>query len=247
MLELQNICYRVSTPEGEMDILRDISITIPDQRLMVFTGPNGGGKTTLVKAILGTVPHTGEVRLAPELFRHKERQIGYMPQLSDFDRTFPISVLEVVLSGLQGHKGIFSRYTKADRAKALGLLETAGVADTARNPIGEVSGGQMQRALLCRAVISYPKLLILDEPTAGLDPKERVRLRTLLAEMATDRIILVATHVVSDVETVATEVILLRAGKIVDAAPVPDLIDKYAPGQGLEDVYLAVFGEGDGK
>ena len=92
-----------------------------------------------------------------------------------------------------------------------------------------------------------PKLLILDEPTAGLDPKERVRLRELLAAMAADRIILVATHVVSDVETVATEVILLRAGQIVDAAPVPDLVAKYAPGQGLEDVYLAVFGEGDGK
>ena len=104
-----------------------------------------------------------------------------------------------------------------------------------------------QRLLLASALLGDPKLLILDEPTAGLDPKERVRLRTLLAEMATDRIILVATHVVSDVETVATEVILLRAGKIVDAAPVPDLIDKYAPGQGREDVYLAVFGEGDGK
>nr|DAU62153.1 MAG TPA: hypothetical protein [Microviridae sp.] len=229
------------------EALQHVDLEIADNDFLGVIGPNGGGKTTLVKAILGTVPHTGEVRLAPELFRDKERLIGYMPQLSDFDRTFPISVLEVVLSGLQGHKGIFSRYTKADRAKALDLLETAGVADTARNPIGEVSGGQMQRALLCRAVISDPKLLILDEPTAGLDPKERVRLRTLLAEMATDRIILVATHVVSDVETVATEVILLRAGKIVDAAPVPDLIDKYAPGQGLEDVYLAVFGEGDGK
>ena len=91
------------------------------------------------------------------------------------------------------------------------------------------------------------KLLILDEPTAGLDPKERVRLRELLADMAKERIILVATHVVSDVETVATKVILLRAGKIVDAAPVPELVEKYAPGQGLEDVYLNVFGEGDGK
>ena len=101
--------------------------------------------------------------------------------------------------------------------------------------------------LLASALLGDPKLLILDEPTAGLDPKERVRLRTLLAQMAADRIILVATHVVSDVETVATEVILLRAGQIVDAAPVPDLIAKYAPGQGLEDVYLAVFGEGDGK
>ena len=98
-----------------------------------------------------------------------------------------------------------------------------------------------------KTVAADAKLLILDEPTAGLDPKERVRLRELLADMAKDRIILVATHVVSDVETVATKVILLRAGKIVDAAPVPELIEKYAPGQGLEDVYLNVFGEGDGK
>ena len=104
-----------------------------------------------------------------------------------------------------------------------------------------------QRLLLASALLGDPKLLILDEPTAGLDPKERVRLRELLAEMATNRIILVATHVVSDVETVAREVILLRAGKIVDAAPVPELIEKYAPGQGLEEVYLAVFGEGDGR
>ena len=104
-----------------------------------------------------------------------------------------------------------------------------------------------QRLLLASALLGDSKLLILDEPTAGLDPKERVRLRELLADMAKDRIILVATHVVSDVETVATKVILLRAGKIVDAAPVPELIEKYAPGQGLEDVYLNVFGEGDGK
>ena len=101
--------------------------------------------------------------------------------------------------------------------------------------------------LLAAALLGDPKLLILDEPTAGLDPRERVRLRTLLADMAQDRIILVATHVVSDVESVATKVILLRAGKIVDAAPVPDLIAAHAPGGGLEDVYLNVFGEGDGK
>ena len=162
------------------EALQHVDLEIAKNDFLGVIGPNGGGKTTLVKAILGTVPHTGEVRLAPELFRDKERLIGYMPQLSDFDRTFPISVLEVVLSGLQGHKGIFSRYTKADRAKALDLLETAGVADTARNPIGEVSGGQMQRALLCRAVISDPKLLILDEPANFVDNKfENELYRTL--------------------------------------------------------------------
>ena len=94
------------------EALQHVDLEIAKNDFLGVIGPNGGGKTTLVKAILGTVPHTGEVRLAPELFRDKERLIGYMPQLSDFDRTFPISVLEVVLSGLQGHKGIFSRYTK---------------------------------------------------------------------------------------------------------------------------------------
>lgn len=90
-------------------------------------GPNGGGKTTLVKAILGTVPHTGEICLAPELFRGKERLIGYMPQLSDFDREFPISVLEVVLSGLQGRRGFRSPYTREDREKAMALLASSGL------------------------------------------------------------------------------------------------------------------------
>ena len=97
-------------------------------------------------------------------------------------------------------------------------------------------------------LIQSPSLVLFGGcKAAGLDPKERVRLRELLAGMAQDRIILVATHVVSDVESVATKVILLRAGKIVDAAPVPELIETYAPGGGLEDVYLTVFGEGDGK
>ena len=82
---------------------------------------------------------------------------------------------------------------------------------------------------------------------AGLDPKERVRLRSLLAELARDRIILVATHVVSDVETVATEILLLKNGKLVDQAPVSELIAAHAPGQNLEAVYLSVFGEEDGK
>ena len=193
------------------EALQHVDLEIADNDFLGVIGPNGGGKTTLVKAILGTVPHTGEVRLAPELFRDKERLIGYMPQLSDFDRTFPISVLEVVLSGLQGHKGIFSRYTKADRAKALDLLETAGVADTARNPIGEVSGGQMQRALLCRAVISDPKLLILDEPANFVDNKFENELYRTLHELNRRMAIVMVSHDIGTISSVVKEIVCVNA------------------------------------
>ena len=134
----------VSVAYDGYEALRHVDLEIADLDFLGVIGPNGGGKTTLVKAILGTVPHTGELTLAPELFRGKERLIGYMPQISDFDRAFPISVLEVVLSGLQGRRGFSSRYTKEDRARAMELLAASGIADTARSPIGEVSGGQMQ-------------------------------------------------------------------------------------------------------
>lgn len=100
-----------------------------------------------------------------------------------------------------------------------------------------------QRLLAAAAILGDPQLLIMDEPTAGLDPKERVRLRRLMAELARTRVVLVATHVVSDVETVADQILLLRAGRLVDMAPPAALVAKYAPGQGLEDVYLHIFGE----
>ena len=134
--------HHVGVAYDGYEALKNVDLTIAQDDFLGIIGPNGGGKTTLVKAILGTVPHTGEVVLSPELFRGKERLIGYMPQISNFDRTFPISVLEVVLSGLQGHRGFVSRYTKADRAKALGLLETSGIGETAsaRFRAGRCSG-----------------------------------------------------------------------------------------------------------
>ena len=214
--------------------LAGITITLAPG-LYGLLGPNGAGKSTLIHIITGSLaPDSGEVRWCgkPAMGIVFRRILGYMPQ----------------------QQGLYDSYTgRRFLAYMAALKEIARVA-AAVNLTAELdkrlsaySGGMKQRLLLASALLGDPKLLILDEPTAGLDPKERVRLRELLADMAKDRIILVATHVVSDVETVATKVILLRAGKIVDAAPVPELIEKYAPGQGLEDVYLNVFGEGDGK
>ena len=215
--------------------LAGISIEL-NSGLYGLLGPNGAGKSTLIHIITGSLaPDSGEVLWCgkPAMGIGFRRILGYMPQ----------------------QQGLYDSYTgRRFLAYMAALKEIPRKAVAAVNLTVELdkrlsaySGGMKQRLLLASALLGDPKLLILDEPTAGLDPKERVRLRELLADMAKDRIILVATHVVSDVETVATKVILLRAGKIVDAAPVPELVEKYAPGQGLEDVYLNVFGEGDGK
>ena len=192
----------VSVAYDGYEALRHVDLEIGDKDFLGVIGPNGGGKTTLVKAILGAVPYTGEIRLAPELFRGKERLIGYMPQLSDFDRTFPISVLEVVLSGLQGRRGFRAPYTREDREKAMELLVSSGIAGTARNPIGEVSGGQMQRALLARAVISDPKLLILDEPANFVDNKFEKELYHTLHELNTRMALVMVSHDIGTITSV---------------------------------------------
>ena len=200
----------VSVAYDGYEALQHVNLEIAANDFLGVIGPNGGGKTTLVKAILGTVPHTGEIRLAPELFHGKERLIGYMPQISDFDRAFPISVLEVVLSGLQGRRGFQSRYTKADRTKALDLLTVSGIAEMSRNPIGEVSGGQMQRALLCRAVISDPKLLILDEPANFVDNKFEKELYKTLHELNDRMAIVMVSHDIGTITSVVKEIVCVN-------------------------------------
>ena len=209
-------------------------------------GPNGAGKSTMMNILAGNLrPTSGRVYWngtdVQELGKEYRALLGFMPQQQALYPEFRGREFLYYMAALeQMPRGLVQKRVET-------VLSLVGLTSAGDARIRTYSGGMKQRLLLASALLGDPKLLILDEPTAGLDPKERVRLRTLLAQMAADRVILVATHVVSDVETVATEVILLRAGQIVDAAPVADLIAKYAPGQGLEDVYLAVFGEGDGK
>ena len=222
--------------------LSGVSITLTPG-LYGLLGPNGAGKSTLIHIITGTLaPDSGEVLWCgkPAMGIAFRRILGYMPQQQGLYDSYTGRRFLAYMAALKEipRKAVAA---EVDRVAAVNLTAELD------KRLSAYSGGMKQRLLLASALLGDPKLLILDEPTAGLDPKERVRLRELLADMAKDRIILVATHVVSDVETVATKVILLRAGKIVDAAPVPELIEKYAPGQGLEDVYLNVFGEGDGK
>ena len=187
-----------------------VSLDIYDDDFIGIIGPNGGGKTTLVRTILGTVPHSGSVTLAPSLYVDGERRIGYLPQQSVFDRNFPITILEVVMSGLQASKGFGRRYTSSDRKRALELLEMAGIASIADRQIGEVSGGQMQRALLCRAIILEPHLLVLDEPTNFVDNHFENELYTLLQQLNERMAIVMVSHDVGTITSVVKNIVCVN-------------------------------------
>ena len=196
--------------------LKDVNISYPSgiaiegANLEIFAddfigiiGPNGGGKTSLIKSILGEVEYSGTVTIASSLYRGSKRLIGYLPQQTTFDRAFPISVIEVVMSGLQAERGFTKSYTKEDRNKALQLLDSVGIKEVATKQISEISGGQLQRALLCRAIISEPKLLILDEPTNFVDNRFENELYTLLRKLNKQMAIVMVSH---DVGTITSTV-----------------------------------------
>ena len=133
-----------------------------------------------------------------------------MPQITNFDRAFPISVHEVVLSGLQGRKGFRSRYSREDRNKAMDLIREVGIGEVACHPIGEISGGQMQRALLARAIISEPRLLILDEPTNFVDNRFEKELYTTLQRLNERMAIIVVSHDIGTITSVVKEIVCVN-------------------------------------
>ena len=186
--------HHVSVSYDKVPVLTDVDLDIRNDDFIGVIGPNGGGKTTLVKAILKAVPYSGEVIYAPEIENRGCRRIGYLPQISEIDKSFPISVREVVLSGLQARKRLFGRYTAEDRQKADELLHTCRIEEIARKPIGALSGGQIQRTLLCRALISDPELLILDEPTNFVDNQFEKELYLLLKRFNEKMAIVMVSH-----------------------------------------------------
>ena len=186
------------------------TLDIYDDDFIGIIGPNGGGKTTLVKAILGSVEYSGRVKYAPQLYVGGHRLIGYLPQHTDFDRQFPISIREVILSGLQSQRGFCRRYTKADTAKAEELMSMAHISHLADKQLGEVSGGELQRTLLCRAVILDPKLLILDEPTNFVDNRFENELYTLLHELNNKMAIVMVSHDIGTITSVVKSIVCVN-------------------------------------
>lgn len=200
----------LSVTYGIYTALENVNLDIFEHDFIGIIGPNGGGKTTLVKAILGTIPYSGSIWYAPGLDDRYGRAIGSLPQQNNFDRSFPISVREVVYSGLQTRKRLWKRYTATDRKRAEELMEMTGISLIAQNPIGEISGGQMQRALLCRALISDPKLLILDEPANFVDNKFEKELYDILRTLNSQMAIVMVSHDIGTITSVVKTIVCVN-------------------------------------
>lgn len=179
-------------------VLEDINLEIDRGDFVAVTGPNGGGKTTLLRIMLGLLKPTGGTVTRPP----KEVRIGYLPQKNMIDHRFPITVRQVIESGLLGIDGL-------DKAARSGLcatqLDRMGLAAHSDRPIGDLSGGQLQRALLGRALISNPRLLVLDEPLSYIDKRFEHRLYQIIEGVARTSTIVLVSHEMSTIATMANK------------------------------------------
>ena len=176
-------------------VLEDVNLDIYPKDFIGVIGPNGGGKTTFLKVILGLIkPISGFVRYYYDKESKEVREIGYLPQYNKIDDKFPISVFEVVLSGLMPGKKLFFKYSRKDKKRAEGMLDRMGINHLKSKPVGELSGGQMQRVFLSRAIISSPRLLVLDEPNTFVDNTFEGELYELLKELNKEMAIILVTH-----------------------------------------------------
>lgn len=177
-------------------------------------GPNGAGKTTMIRLLCDlTQPDSGAVLLDGENIRSMGEDyrdiLGYLPQKVGY---YPWFTAEKYLMYIAALKGLS---TDEAAAKTKDLLEQVGLYGERKKRLCAFSGGMLQRIGIAQALLNDPKILILDEPTAGLDPQERIRFRTMIAGLARDRLVILSTHIVSDVEHIATQVVMLRSGKVV--------------------------------
>lgn len=224
-IEINKLSFSYDT----VPVLEDVNLSVEHGEFATIVGPNGGGKTTLLKLMLGILkPAQGNIFVLggrPEKTRLK---VGYMPQYADLDPQFPVTVMDVVLLGRLGRR-FGGRYSKEDKQMAWEALEEVQLESTARMPFNKLSGGQKQRTLIARALCCNPEMLLLDEPTANIDPEVEENLLTILQELNRRMTILLVSHDMGFVSRVVKSVIcvnrrvLIHPTSSVDGSLIKDI------------------------
>lgn len=214
----------VTVMRHDMLVLDHVSLSVRAGTFTAILGPNGAGKTTLLKAIVGLVkPDSGQVRVMGvpvERLGAARAKLGYVPQVLTIDLSFPITVFDMVLMGMYGRIGVGKRATPADRDATLAALEKVGIADLKDRPIRRLSGGQRQRAFIARALANDPDLLMLDEPTTGVDIATTGSLYTLLRDLRTEgKTIVLVSHDIGVVAAYVDSVACLNRSLVAHCRP----------------------------
>ena len=185
----------ISAAYDNKTVLENINLTVFERDFLGVIGPNGGGKTTLIKVMLGLLnPTAGKVTFYQEGKEVPEISMGYLPQYNSIDKKFPISVYEVVLSGLNRQKSLFRSFSPAQHEQVKQVIARMGLEGLEKRAIGQLSGGQLQRALFARAVVSEPDLLVIDEPDTYLDARHKQMLYDFLEHIGPETAIVMVSH-----------------------------------------------------
>jgi len=213
---------------GERAVLREVDFRVDAGEAVAVLGPNGAGKSTLIRAILGLADVlAGSVELygVPRSSFRAWHRVGYVPQSHTVGGGIPSTVREVVSSGRLAHKRIARPFSTTDRRAVEAAIHAVNLSAQTRNPVGTLSGGQQRRVLIARALAGEPELLVLDEPTAGVDAETRTVLAQTLAQLvAGGTTILFVTHELGEMVPVITRTVVVERGRIsYDGAPLPEL------------------------
>jgi zinc transport system ATP-binding protein len=207
-------------------VIHDVNLTVYEKDFLGIIGPNGGGKTTLIKSILGLIrPFSGTIQFFNNGKKVDRLTMGYLPQYNVIDKKFPISVEEVILSGLNIKKSLSGRYTELHHRKVEETVERMGLSGLEKRAIGQLSGGQLQRTLLGRALVSDPSVVILDEPSTYIDKRFEAALYKILEEINHDCAIIIVSH---DVGTVLQQVKSVACvNETLDYHPDPEVTSEW--------------------
>jgi zinc transport system ATP-binding protein len=192
VVEINNL----SVQYNNISVLSNINLSVAENDFLAIIGPNGGGKSTLIKTILGIIkPQLGTIRIFGQTPEKCNVPIGYVPQFSSFSHDFPIKVINVVMTGrLTGKISLFHRYTDMDNKVVENLMEKLNIIHLKNRQIGQLSGGQLQKVLIARALATKPKLLLLDEPTASVDSESKTEIYEFLKVVNQFMTIILVTH-----------------------------------------------------